>query len=145
MDYRVTVKHEPRNLGHRMHIEGLAHALRRWDEYKGKDHEELLSQYDYEKTLPPFWSVGVAEVHCFTLPKAVYLAIYDLVQIHDDIRDGDTFRFEYEGETYVTIVNQAWPTCVEADELESALRKTIDNELRRVRRMDPITRWEPSV
>jgi hypothetical protein len=128
-EYKVTVEAEQRNIGHRMYIEGLPHLLNRDRDPKYQrpeyecDHNECWRQYNYDKTVPPFWAIGIAESRCFTLPFAVYIALYDLVQVHDAIKNGDQFVFEYEGIEYVTIVDSAWPTCEKACELERNFRK----------------------
>lgn len=127
MIYQVTVSEEPQNMGHRLIIHGLRNLYPNgmWEgleeETETANHNWLISKYDYEKL--PFWSSGTCEEKCFTLPWAVFLVLYDLVQVHDDLHDGDVFEFAHDGRTFVTVVASAWPHCEEAKELEVAFRK----------------------
>lgn len=120
--YKITVTDDlERNFGHRVVFEGLP------DDYgegkpDAKDYDWLFTRYDYDKEIPPFWSSGIAETRCFTLPFAIYLLVYDLCQMHQSLVDGDEFVLEYEGKTYRTIVN-TWPRCDEAQEVEKAFRE----------------------
>lgn len=119
--YKITITDErPHNFGHRLTFEGLKNGYHGVD---GETHSDFLRSYDYDKEVPPFWSAGIAETRCFTLPYAVYLICYDLCQWHDDLQmDGDEFAFEWEGQTFKIPVG-TWPRCDEAQEIEKAFRE----------------------
>ena len=59
----------------------------------------------------------------YTLPYAVFVDIYDLVQSNENIKDGDEFVFVDDGEEYITVVNSAWPHCEKAALLERKFRE----------------------
>jgi len=119
--YKITVTEEPKNFGHRMLIHGLRDLYPGGSEPNPEGHVWLISRYDYDKTLPPYWTAGICGQLCFTLPFAVYLELYDLCQVHEDLCKGDELVLEYQGKTYVTIVN-TWPECPAASEGEKAFR-----------------------
>lgn len=129
--YKITVTNEPENLGTRMTVHGLRDLY-----FSAKDGPSpegftwLLRQYDYDKSVPPYWSVGISEQRCFTLPFAVYVELYDLCQVHEDLHDGDEMILEHEGQTYTTIVN-TWPECRLASEAEQAFRTANDIKVSR--------------
>jgi hypothetical protein len=109
-----------RNYGHRLTFRGLQNVYPSSPE--DTDHTDFLRQYNHDKTLPPYWSAGIAEMRCFTLPYAIYLTCYDLCQWHEDLQlDGDEFVFEWEGQTF-TISVGTWPVCEAAWEAEKAFR-----------------------
>lgn len=115
--YSITAAEEPENLGVRVTFVGLPG---RYASRPG-DLTWLFKRYDYEKDVPPFFSEGIAESKCFTLPWAIYLWIYDECQTSDHLHDGDELILDYEGQRFVTIVN-TWPRCEAAQFAEDAFR-----------------------
>lgn len=113
--YQIRIEERPSDSGHSLTVEGLA------DDYEPRDYSTLLPQYSYNKELPPYWSVGIAEIRCFTLPFAIYISCYDLCQWHDGLKNGDELVYEVDGQTF-TIVVGTWPTCDAAQEIEQAFR-----------------------
>jgi len=108
-----------RNYAHRLTFEGLNGHLVFFPERE--HHEDFLRRYDYDKTVPPFWSAGICEQRCFTLPFAIFLTCYDICQWHDDVKDGDEFVFEWEGQSFKMAAG-TWPTCDAAQDIEKAFR-----------------------
>lgn len=116
--YQIKLIEEPENYGHRMMIEGLRQLY--GDNKNQLGYDWLIRRYDYEAI--PFWVPGIDGPKCYTVPYAVYLELYDLCQVHEDLKDGDEFILEHEGRTFRIVVN-TWPTCVEAKELEQLFKK----------------------
>lgn len=116
--YNISAAEEPSNMGVRVTFHGLPS---RYSSEPGPDTTWLFTRYDYEKDVPAFFSEGIAESRCYTLPWSVYIWLYDECQTSDVLKDGDEMVLDYDGRKYVTVVN-TWPRCEAAQFFEDAFR-----------------------
>jgi hypothetical protein len=114
--YEIKLIEKPRDYGIKGTIVGLGEDWLLAHE-EPHDVEFFLRRYDYDKKIPPFWTPFVGDTVCFTVPLAIYLTLYDIFQVKEDLHDGDGIRWTWEGEDYEVVVS-TWPTCEKCTALE---------------------------